>query len=145
MIHLLTDGQGMPLATSTTPANASEREQVLPLLDSIRIRTGKPGRPRARPKQLAADKGYDSKALRQALRKRGIRPELPKRVWKNRKQPPGRKLIKRVARFVVERCFSWFQRKFRRLVVRWERKPHIFNALVTLGAIMIWLERLLTG
>ena len=38
-------------------SNGSEREQVLPLLDSIKISTGKPGRPRRRFSVLAADKG----------------------------------------------------------------------------------------
>ncbi|MEH2408039.1 MAG: hypothetical protein V7K36_04040 [Nostoc sp.] len=33
LIHTLTEGNGMPLTNSTTPANGNEREQVLPLLD----------------------------------------------------------------------------------------------------------------
>jgi hypothetical protein len=59
----------MPLANSTTPASGSEREQVIPLLDSVKVKTNKPGRPRKRVKVLAADKGYDSKEKRAALRK----------------------------------------------------------------------------
>nr|WP_174709260.1 hypothetical protein [Nostoc sp. TCL240-02] len=42
----------------------------------------KRGRPRKRIKVLAADKDYDSKQKRADLRKRGIRPQIPKRVWK---------------------------------------------------------------
>jgi hypothetical protein len=61
LIHTLTEGNGMPLANCTTPANGNEREQVIPLLDSIKVKTNKPGRPRKRVKVLAADKGYDSK------------------------------------------------------------------------------------
>ena len=72
----------MPLANSTTPANGSEREQVIPLLDKVKLKTLKPGRPRKRVKVLATDKGYDSKEKRAILRKRGIRPQIPKRVWK---------------------------------------------------------------
>lgn len=60
LIHTLTDGNGMPLANCTTPANGSERDQVIPLLDSVKVKTNKPGRPRKRVKVLAADKGYDS-------------------------------------------------------------------------------------
>ena len=145
LIHSLVDAKGMPLAVRVTRAKASERAQVLPMLDSLKIRTGKPGRPRSRPKQLAADKGDDSRALRQELRRRHIRPELPERVWKGRRQPPGPKLEKRVERYVVERCFSWYQRKFRRLAVRWERKPELFEAFVRLGFAWIWLNRLLMG
>ena len=85
LIHTFTEGNGMPLANSTTPANGSEREQVIPLLDKVKLKTLKPGRPRKRVKVLAADKGYESKEKRAILRKRGIRPQIPKRDWKNRK------------------------------------------------------------
>ena len=68
----------MPLANCTTPANGSEREQVIPLLDSIKVKTNKPGRPRKRVKVLAADKGYDSKEKCAVLRQRGIRPQFPR-------------------------------------------------------------------
>ncbi|WP_375472631.1 hypothetical protein [uncultured Nostoc sp.] len=35
----------MPLANCTTPANGNEREQVIPLLDSVKVKTNRPGRP----------------------------------------------------------------------------------------------------
>ena len=144
-IHSLVDRKGAPLAVSVTSAKGSEREQVLPLLNSITIQTGEVGRPKSNPKNIAADKGYDSKELRKNLRQKGIRPEIPKRIWKNRKQPKGRKLQKKVERYVVERTFSWYQRKFRRLVVRWERKSNLFEAFVDLGFVMIWLDKILLG
>ena len=75
----------MPIANCTTAANGSEREQILPLLDSVKLKTLKPGRPRKQVKVLAADKGYDSQEKRAALRKRGIRPQLPKRIYKTKK------------------------------------------------------------
>ena len=75
----------MPMANRTTAANGSETEQVLPLLDRIKISTGKPGRPRRRFSVLAADKGYDSSEKRSQLRKRGIRPQFPRRIYKSKK------------------------------------------------------------
>ena len=142
MIHTLTDGNGMPLANCTTPANGSERQQVMPLIDRILVKTNQPGRPRKRVKVLAADKGYDSTDLRKALRKRGIRPQLPKRSWKTRKNR-GRPIKISVPRFQQERCFAWFQRKYRRLVVRWERISACFNAFISLATIHIWINRIL--
>ncbi|QFS50833.1 transposase [Nostoc sphaeroides] len=65
----------MPLSNSTTAANGNEREQVLPLLDKVKLKTLKRGRPRKRVRVLAADKGYDSEQQRASLRKRGIRPQ----------------------------------------------------------------------
>src|SRR5262245_23152732 len=100
--HSLTDGGGMPLANRTTPANGDERAQVLPLLDAVRPRTGKRGRPRKRLKVLATDKGYDAKSLRQSLRKRGIRAQIPKRVWQTKKTR-GRPIKKVVPRCQAER------------------------------------------
>jgi IS5 family transposase len=144
LIHSLTDGAGMPLSTRTTPANGDERAQVLPLLDTLHLRTGKPGRPRKRLKVLAADKGYDAKALRRRLRTRGIRPQIPKRVWKSRK-PRGRPIKKDVPRYQAERTFAWFQRKYRRLVVRWERLAACFNAFLAIAMIHMWVHKLIVG
>ncbi len=86
LIHTLTDGNGLPLSNSTTAANGSERKQVIPLLNSVLVKTNSPGRPRKRVKVLAADKGYNAKDLRAALRKRGIRPQLPRASQENKKK-----------------------------------------------------------
>ena len=144
LIHSLTDGAGMPLSSCTTPANGDERAQVIPLLDTLQVRTGKPGRPRKRLKVLAADKGYDAKDLRRRLRTRGIRPQIPKRVWKSRK-PRGRPITQAVPRYQAERTFAWFQRKYRRWVVRWERLAACFNAFLAIAMIHIWVHRLIVG
>jgi IS5 family transposase len=93
---------------------------------------------------LAADKGYDAKDLRNRLRKRGIRPQIPKRVW-NTKKPRGRPMKKDIPRFQAERTFAWFQRKYRRLVVRWERLAICFNAFLAIAVLHIWIQRLIVG
>ena len=141
-IHNLVDAQGMPLHSTQTAANDDERQQVPILLDGVVVKTNKPGRPRKRPKTMAGDKGYDDKKIRAFLRKRGIKPEMVKRVWKNKKRR-GRPTNMTTKRYVVERCFSWFQRKFRRLAIRWERKPLNFTAFILLGIIHIWMGRLI--
>lgn len=43
LIHTLTEGNGMPLANSKTPANGNKREQVLPLIDKVKLKTLKRG------------------------------------------------------------------------------------------------------
>jgi hypothetical protein len=134
----------MPLANRTTPANGNERAQVLPLLDAVCLRTGKPGRPRKRPKVLATDKGYDANALRLQLRQRGIRAQIPKRVWRTKK-PRGHPIKMDVPRFQAERTFAWFQKKYRRLVVRWERLAACFAAFLATATIHIWIQRLIVG
>ena len=144
LIHCLTAGDGMPLASRTTPANGDERAQVLPLLDAVKVRTGTRGRPRTRLKVLATDKGYDAKALRQQLRRRGIRAQIPKRVWKTKKHR-GRPINQVVPRFQAARTFAWLQQKYRRLVVRWERMAACFDAFLVMATIHRWIQRLIVG
>ncbi len=57
---------------------AMNQTLVIPLLDSVKVKTNRLGRPRLRVKVLAADKGDDSKDKRAALRQRGIRHNGPK-------------------------------------------------------------------
>jgi Transposase DDE domain len=144
LLHRLTDGAGMPLSTRTTPANGDERAQGMPRLETLHIRTGKRGRPRKRLKVLAMDKGDDAKDLRHRLRRRGIRPQSPKRLWKSRK-PRGRPIKTDVPRDQAERTFAWFQRKYRRLVVRWERLAACFNAFLAVAMIHMWVHKLIVG
>ena len=144
LLHRLTEEQGMPLANRTTPANGAERAQVLPFLDAVKVRTGKRGRPRKRLKGIAPDKGSEAQTLRPQLRKRGMRAQLPKRVWKTKKNR-GRPIKKIVPRFQAERTFAWFQKKYRRLVVRWERIAACFDAFLAVATIHIWIQRLIVG
>ncbi len=144
LIHSLTDAAGMPLANRTTPANDNERAQVMPLLDAVRLRTGKRGRPRKRPKVITTAKGDDAKDLRQHLRTRGIRAPMPKRVWKT-KRPRGRSFKIDVPRFQAERTLAWFQQKYRRVVVRWERLAVCFAAFLAIATIHMWIQRLIVG
>ena len=109
-IHRLTAGREMPLAHRLTPANGDARAQVVPLRAAVKVHTGNRGRPRTRLKVIATDKGYAAKARRQQLRKRGIRAQIPKRVWKTKKNR-GRPSKKVVPRFQAERTFAWFQQK----------------------------------
>ena len=109
LIHTLTEASGMPLSNRTTPGNGSESDQVIPLLDSVKVKTNKRSRPRKPLKVLTAEKGYDSKDKRAALRRRGIRPQWPKRVWKTKKNK-GRPIKISVPCFQQERCFPWLKK-----------------------------------
>lgn len=141
LIHSITDANGMPVVAITTPANGDERQQVLPMLGQIRLATLKRGNPKRRPKTLAADRGYDANWLRHKLRTKGIRPQIKKRQWRGKKLR-GRPISEIVPRYQQERSFSWFQRKYRRLVVRWERLKVCFDAFLLLACSYIWFPRL---
>ena len=115
-----------------------------PLLDALHVRTATRSRPHKRFKMLAADTGYDAQDLRHPLCPRGIRPQIPKRVWNNRK-PRGRPIKGVVPHFQAERTFAWFHRKYRRLVVRWERLAAGFNAFLSMAMMPMWVHRLIVG
>jgi transposase len=142
-LHSLTEKEGKPLSVISTGAAESERGQVISLLDTVQVHTGKPGRPNKVPHALQADKGYDSKELRQALRKRGIAPMISRRSWPDRKAPRGRPPAKPVDRWKAERTFSWLQRKFRRLVVRWERKNKYWEGFILFALCIFWVNLLI--
>jgi hypothetical protein len=144
LIHRLTAGDGMPWAPRTTPANGDERAQVMPLREAVKRRTGPRGRPRKRLKVLATDTEYDAKARRQKLRPRGIRAQIPTRVWKT-KNNRGRPIPKVVPRFPAEPTFDWLQKKYRRLVVRKERIAACFDAFLAMATIHLWIQRLIVG
>ena len=126
---MITDGGGIPLAVILTAANAHDVTQLLPLIDAIPAIKGKPGRPRRRPQRVQGDRAYDSEPHRQQLRLRGIEAVLAKR---NTEHGSGLGVF----RWVVERTISWLH-QFRRLRIRYERRPEIHEALMSLACSLI--------
>ncbi|MFD8257713.1 IS5 family transposase [Streptomyces griseoluteus] len=127
--HILTDGQGIPLAVSLTGGNRNDVTQLLPLLDKIPAVAGVVGRPRHRPDALLADRGYDHDKYRRLLWQRGIRPVIAERGVEH-----GSGLG--VFRWVVERTIAWLH-GFRRLRIRWERRDDIHEAFLGLATCLI--------
>ncbi len=113
------------MVVQTVPANQHDVTTMLPLVVSMPAVAGKPGRPKRHPTMIVADKAFDDKSLRSLLRWLGIKPMLPKRgeddhglgVW----------------RWFIERTISWLH-QFRRLRTRWDRRPQIHQAFLSLAA-----------
>ena len=76
--HLLVDAAGLPLAVALTGGNRNDITQLLPLVDGITPVPGKVGRPRQRPDQIVADRGYDHDSYRRELW-RGVKPSIARR------------------------------------------------------------------
>lgn len=127
--HLVTDGNGVPLAAILTGANTADVNELEPLLDAIPPVRGKPGRPRRRPRAVYADRAYDSEPHRHRLRRRGICPQIARR-----RTPHGSGLGR--FRWVVERTISWFHRP-RKLRLRTEWRADIHKALMSLSCALI--------
>ena len=144
LIHLLVDGNGQPLMTTTTAANGDERREVEKLLDKRKELHKKILGNRMI--ILEADRGYDCAWLRQALLIRGIFPLIPYRKTNGRIFPKTEEIIGSFhlekKRWKVERAFAWIKRRCRRLMMRWERKAKIWNGFVMLGVIYMWVGNL---
>jgi hypothetical protein len=108
--------------------------QLLPLLDLVPRVRGRVGRPRRRPDQLYADRGYDHDRYRRQVRARGVRPVIARRGT-----PHGSGLG--VHRWVVEQAVALLH-WMRRLRIRWEIRDDIHEAFLTLGCAIICYRRL---
>ena len=84
------DGAGVPLTFLTEGANISEFKLALKTIDQISVE-GRPLHPKKRPGSIVADKGYDARWLRNAIRTRNITPYIPKRRKKGQKEEPSYK------------------------------------------------------
>jgi putative transposase len=106
-------------------ANTHDKRLVEETLKSIPIE--RPEATTRKKQHFCADKGYDYPDVRDLIRDWGYTAHIKSRGQEEaeRKQIPGY----RARRWVVERTHSWFNR-FRRLLIRWEKKPENYLALL---------------
>ena len=135
--HVITDASGIPLASSVTAADVTDISQLAPLYNKIPPVAGKVGRPRKKPDALQGDLAYDSEPHRQGLRDLGVEPVLPERGIDDQ-EGLGE------TRWPVERTLAWLHRN-RRLRIRYERRPDIHQAFLTLACIKICASALFSG
>jgi putative transposase len=121
---VLTDGRGLPLGVAIAGANAHDQKLFHATLDSIPVRRPRPTS--RRPQHLCCDKGFDADTIRREARRRRYRPHIKSRGEEHiAKRTHGR----RARRWVVERLNSWMNR-FRRILVRWEKKATNYQAML---------------
>lgn len=134
-MHLACDARGVPLSVALSGANENERGYLLPLIDALPALRPNAGN---RPDAVLADRGYDAEHLRQSLRERGIHA----RIVKRRRPGQGRSRDPQVPqRWTIERTNAWLH-NYRRIAIRWERRPELYLALVQLACSLIICRRL---
>lgn len=120
----------MPLGLTVSGANRPDNELVRATLESIPVERPEPTP--EQPQNFCGDKIYDSNDVRQTVREYGYTAHIAQKRRKNQKEPePERKPIPgyRARRWVVERTHSWMNR-FRRLLIRWEKKVSNYVAFL---------------
>lgn len=142
---LVVHGNGLPLGFHLDSANKAEVKLAEQALDAIHV-IRPPGRPKQRPKKLVADRGYDSAAFRQALRRRGIRMCIPpKRRPASWRAKRGRPVVARKddyrRRYTVERSFAWLG-AVRRLLIRWEHQFPVYASFFAVAVLLVCVRRL---
>lgn len=141
---VFTDRNGLPLSGVLDSAQKSEVKLALETIDRVEV-SRRPLHLKRRPQKLVADKGYDAKWLRKEIKRRNIKPSIPKRRRAgSKKEPSYNQKIKKDyrERWIVERTIAWLGWS-RRLLIRWERNPVVYQGFFTLACIMICLKRVL--
>ena len=114
---LLTEGHGVPLGVVVAGANQPDMTLVAPTLYNLVV--DRPEPTEEEPQGLCLDKGYDYEAVRATLTVFGFTAHISVRGARARARK--RRAGCKARRWVVERAHSWLNR-FRRLLVRWDKK-----------------------
>ncbi len=123
-------------------ANVNDFKLARETFESIPIKRPRPSR--HKPQNLCLDKGYDYDEVRNLARQFRFTAHV-------RSRGEEAKLLRRSVRFkacrwVAERTHSWMNR-YRRILIRWEKKPENYMAMLhlTLGCIAFQASGLFLG
>ncbi|MFF3128054.1 IS5 family transposase [Streptomyces sp. NPDC057908] len=147
-IHLAADGNCWPLAFHLTAGQAGDAPAFADVMARLRVPRRR-GRPRTRPAAVLADKAYSSRAIREHLRRRGIRAVIPvpadQRGHRLRRgsrggRPPAFDRETYKQRNTVERCINRLK-QWRGIATRYEKTAAIYLAGLHVASIFLWSAR----
>lgn len=129
---LLTEGHGVPVALTVKGANRHDMKMVRQTIESVVVERPEPTP--EHPQGVCLDKGYDYQEVRDILVEFGFTAHIRSRGEEARelKQEAGA----RARRWVVERTHSWMNR-FRRILIRWEKKPENYIGFLHFACALI--------
>jgi transposase len=125
-IHVLVDGEGLPLRILLSPGQASDKAAVPELIVGIA-----PGR------DLVADRGYDARAIIDQVTAIGGRPHIPTCRDRKVQRSVDRELYRH--RNLIERFFNKLKH-FRRIATRYDKTARNFLAAIMLAASRLWIK-----
>ncbi|MFG2409841.1 IS5 family transposase [Streptomyces brevispora] len=147
-IHLASDAHCRPLAFVLTAGQAGDAPAFPDVMAQLRVPRPR-GRPRTRPDTILADKAYSSRAIREHLRKRGIRAVIPipadQRGHRLRRgsqggRPPAFDREAYKQRNTVERCINRLK-QCRGIATRYEKTATIYLAGLHIAGIFLLSAR----
>ena len=123
-IHGGVNGLGLPVKLILTPGQAADVTQAEALIEGVPIEV------------VIGDKGYDSRAVVQAIEARGAEAVIPSR--KDRKEQRAYDKDRYKDRNLVERF--WFKLKqYRRVATRYEKTARNFMGFILVASVMVLL------
>ena len=132
--HVLTDQKGIPLSVTITGANIHDmKAAIIDTLDTMIVQ-----RPSYK-QNLCLDKGYDFPEIEKEVIKRKYITHI-----RHRGEERFIEIRYSARRWVVERTNSWHNR-FRKLLVRYEKKSENYLSLVCLACCIIVYRRTILG
>ena len=118
-------GLGCPVRFTLTAGQMGDVPQADGLIEGIPA------------KIVMADTAYDADHFRQSIADKGALAVIPNNPSRTKKHPLDRHLY--AQRHLVECCFSKLK-QFRRVATRFEKTARNYLAVVTLAAIVLWLQ-----
>ena len=139
---LLVEGQGLPVGVELEGANRHDMKLTDSTLNSqpAAVVEARQAWTAAEVEQhLCLDAGYDYDEVREVVAAHGYTAHIRPRG----EEAQAKKVGQRARRWVVERTHAWFHR-FRRLLIRWEKKLANYEAFLHLAcANTVWRHSLL--
>lgn len=129
---VLTEGHGVPIGLAVEGANRQDMKMVRDTFESIVVK--RPKSTRKKKQNMCLDKGYDYVEVRDLLKEFGFTAHIRSR-GEEAKQIMN-EAGKRARRWVVERTHSWLNR-FRRILIRWDKKPETYIAFLHFACALI--------
>jgi transposase len=129
---LLTEGGGVPIGLTVAGANRHDMKLVRDTLESIVVERPEPTA--EAPQGMCLDKGYDYQEVRDILQEFGFTAHIRSRGQEA--QELAQEAGKKARRWVAERAHSWMNR-FRRILIRWEKKPENYLAFLHFACALI--------
>ena len=129
---MLCDVAGIPIGLAVDGANRHDMKLVRETIESLVVQRPEPNE--EQPQGMCLDKGYDYQEVRDILAEFGFTAHIRSRgeEAKELAQEAGKK----ARRWVVERTHSWMNR-FRRILIRWEKKPENYIGFLHFACALI--------
>jgi transposase len=126
-IHMAADAHGNPIDFEVTGGEVHDAKAAPQILAKVK-----------EAENFIADKGYDSEAIREEARQRGMNPVIPRKSNSQKPNPEFDSELYKL-RHLVENLFARLKH-FRSIATRYEKLARNFRALVFIACTLIWVK-----